>query len=119
MNHNPFAGIFMVDTPLPAHTDHPTDLSWMLIAITRNGYPLIIDGAEDFWNRDIIVNGECAIDNGVIIPKGLLNGALYRMDSIKIAGGGPDHNGEYWGLEISGEWTQLYPLSKPSLFSVQ
>lgn len=104
-----FAGLFLGNSDV-TQNDSPGDFSWLLIAITRDGHPIIIDGAEDFWIYDMIMNGECAIDNGVVIPKGLLNSALYRVDNIEITGGGPDYNGEYWGPDISGEWTRVYPL---------
>ncbi len=109
-----FAGLFQVNDGVSQNDDPPKDFSWLLIAITRTGQPLIIDGSEDFWNYDIIVNGVCALDNGVVIPKGLLHGALYRVDNIKFAGDSwPDLNGECWGPDISGDWTRKYPLPLP------
>lgn len=105
----PFAGMLLVGPDDEGPASSMRDFSWLLIAITKQGHPLIIDGAEDFWTFDLIVNGECALDNGVIVPKEVLPGALYRVDKISVCGGGPDHEGEYWGPEISGEWTRIYP----------
>ncbi len=99
----------------PQNEPDPVDLSWLLIAVTRHGVPLIIDGAADFWDREIIVHGECAIDNGVVFPKDLDMGSLYLMENIKVL---TLVNTGITNVRISGDWKKVFPPETNTRFDL-
>ena len=51
---------------------------------------------------DLLCEGACASDNGIVIPK-CLDLGLYRVGVIRFSGGEKDErNGDYNDVEISG-----------------
>lgn len=96
---------------VPANDEGSDDLSWLIIAIDYAGEAFVIDAAQGFKDKGFLDDGNYAIDVGVLIPKELPMGSLHKVEKIKVTGGGPDHNGEYWGPEISGQWLQMYPTT--------
>lgn len=87
------------------------DLSWLLVAIDYAGEAFIIDAAQGFHDKDFLANGNYASDAGVLVPEDIPKGSLHKVEKVKIGGGGPDHEGEYWGPEITGQWLQIYPTT--------
>ncbi len=94
------------EQPEPSPCGPCDDISWVLIGIDRGGSGHILDAAQGFYDKDLFEPYMDAEEAGVFMPKNITPGA-YKITNISIGGGGPDHNGEYWGPEISGTWENL------------
>lgn len=86
---------------------------WLLIGIDKFGVAYILDAHDWFYDAPVIEAGMDSEEAGVLVPKGTATGTAHLMTNVKITGGGPDYNGEYWGPEISGDWEQVIQELRP------
>jgi hypothetical protein len=82
------------------------DLSWLLIGYARDGYCWIIDAAEGFYETDVLIEGVCGEDEGLIVPNDLDKGCLYLVREVKISEKGS--NDDLY-CTISGNWKKVFP----------
>ncbi len=96
-----------LEQPEPESDVEPSkDFSWILIGIDRAFSGHVLDAAQGFYDHDLFQTYMDAEEAGIVVSQGITPGA-YKIININIAGGGPDHNGEYWGPEITGDWENL------------
>ena len=87
------------------------DYSWLKVAISRLTDGYVIDASQGFYDTDMLVNGDHALDNGIHIPAEVLcEPGLYLVKDVRISGGQLEQspNGDdYSDIEISGTWEKL------------